>query len=219
MRRLTRAYWRSASSSDSTCALESPGRIKQLEEDDYVIVTHSLGSRIAIETLQYFAQLMSKRREKVFRDGAKVLRNKQIKLYMLANQLPLLEMGQPRAKVRNQWNAYCRPGGARWSQRFFDRLQIIAFSDPNDILSYPIPPRFADRYLDSRLCSEITNVTLNIAHPTSLFGLADFANPGEAHGGYDKDERVIELMAHGIGTEDTAEVVKKRCTWLQTTSQ
>ena len=28
--------------------------------------------------------------------------------------------------------------------------------------------------------------------------------------------RVIQLMAHGIGTKDTAEIVKERCTWLRT---
>jgi hypothetical protein len=205
--------------SDSACALENPGRIKQIKEDDYVFVSHSLGSRIAIDTLQYFGEVMTKRPGRLYRELSKVTQNKQMKLYMLANQLPLLELGQKRAKVRNQARAYCRPGAERWSQRFVDGLQIIAFSDPNDILSYSIPPKFADQYLDSRLCPAITNVMLNVAHPTSLFGIADFANPGAAHGGYDKDERVIQLMAHGIGTKDTAEVVKKRCTWLQTTSQ
>ena len=204
---------------EAKCDLNDPGRLKQIQEDDYVIVSHSLGSRIAVETLQYFAQLTSKRQDKLYRQGGEILRNKRIRLYMLANQLPLLEMGQKRATVRNQTRAYCRPDGARRSQRFFERLEIVAFSDPNDILSYSVPPKFADQYLDSRLCPAITNVTLNVAFPTSLFGLTDFANPGEAHGGYDKDERVIQLMAHGIGTGNTAEIVRKRCTWLQTTDQ
>ena len=43
-----------------------------------------------------------------------------------------------------------------------------------------------------------------------------FADPGEAHVGYDRDERVISLMAHGIGYDGTAEIVKERCTWLET---
>ena len=44
-----------------------------------------------------------------------------------------------------------------------------------------------------------------------------FADPGEAHRGYDRDERVISLIARGIGNENVAEIVKERCTWLETT--
>ena len=208
-----------ANHTDGTCALGNRDRLKQLEEDDLIIVSHSLGSRIAIETLQYYAQGATKPRDKFDREAGKILRNKQIKLFMLANQLPLLELGQKRAEVRNQIAAYCRPGGAHWPQRYFDGLKIIAFSDPNDLLSYPIPPNFADRYLDSRLCPAIANVILNVAQPASLFGIAELANPAEAHNAYDKDERVIQLMAHGIGTKDTAEIVKKRCTWLRTVNE
>jgi hypothetical protein len=56
-----------------------------------------------------------------------------------------------------------------------------------------------------------------VAKPISLFGFGEFADPGEAHGGYDSDERVISLIAHGIGDENAAEIVKERCTWLETT--
>ena len=214
---MTQADWNEYPKfAEKTCAVDSLGRLKQLEEDDFIIVSHSLGSRIAIDTLQHFGEVLAKSRAKTLREGAKILRNKQLKVYMLANQLPLLELGKKRAKVRDQVNAYCEPGGAHRSKRYVERTQIIAFSDPNDILSYSIPPKFADQYLDSRICPAVTNVTLNVAFPTSIFGVADFANPGEAHGGYDKDERVIQLMAHGIGKGETADVVKKRCTWLET---
>ena len=55
-----------------------------------------------------------------------------------------------------------------------------------------------------------------LTHLLSLFGLGEFADPGEAHGGYDHDERIISLMAHGIGYDGTAEIVKEYCTWLET---
>ncbi len=90
------------------------------------------------------------------------------------------------------------------------------FSDPNDVLSYPIPPKFADAYLDSRLCPKVTNIAINVAKPISLFGLGEFANPAAAHGDYEHDERVIALIAHGIGQENTADIVKDRCSWLET---
>ncbi len=52
--------------------------------------------------------------------------------------------------------------------------------------------------------------------PISLFGLGEIANPAAAHGDYEHDERVIALIAHGIGQENTADIVKERCTWLET---
>lgn len=89
-------------------------------------------------------------------------------------------------------------------------------NDPNDILSYTIPPKFVEQYIDSRLCPSATNISINVAKTISLFGLGEFADPGKAHGGYDHDERVISLIAHGIGTDGTEEIVKERCTWMET---
>ena len=48
-------------------------------------------------------------------------------------------------------------------------------------------------------------------------GPSGFANPASAHGDYDQDERVIALIAHGFGQENAADIVKERCTWLETT--
>ncbi len=92
-------------------------------------------------------------------------------------------------------------------------------SGPNDILSYPIPPKFADEYTDSRMCPQFTNVTLNVAPPINLFGLSEVANPLSAHVDYDHDARVIALMAHGLGHDDQAEIISERCTWLETRSE
>ncbi len=126
------------------------------------------------------------------------------------------ELGRKRATVRGQIARYCRSDGDLRDQRILAKLSIYAFSDPNDVLSYPIPPKFADEYLDSRLCPKVTNIAINVAKPISLFGLGEFANPAAAHGDYDHDERVIALIAHGIGQENTADIVKERCTWLET---
>ncbi len=141
----------------------------------------------------------------------------EVPVYMLANQLPLLELGRKPATVRGQIAKYCRPDGELRSQRILGKLPIYAFSDPNDLLSYPIPPNFADQYLDSRLCPKVTNIAINVAKTISLFGLGEIANPATAHGGYDHDERVIALIAHGFGQENAADIIKERCTWLETT--
>ena len=86
-------------------------------------------------------------------------------------------------------------------------------------MSYALPPKFLDEYLDSRLCPKITNVNINVAEVVSLLGLGEVANPAVAHGDYDNDERVIKLIAHGIGHEGTSKTVKDRCLWQETVKE
>jgi hypothetical protein len=111
--------------------------------------------------------------------------------------------------------AYCQPGGADFADRLFKETELIAFSDPNDLLSYPIPDAFVRDHVDSRLCPKQVNVTINIARVSSVLGLGEFANPLAAHVDYDDDERVIALITRGIGQPETAAVVEERCTWLE----
>jgi hypothetical protein len=206
-----------ADTSNRTCDPFDSDHVKHLKDDDFVIVTHSLGSRIAIDTLEYFGDLSATNPDPSQQADKVVLAGKDFRVYMLANQLPLLEMGQPRAKVRRQIDAYCRPGGADFDRRILGSMSLFAFSDPNDILSYPIPPKFVDSYVDSRLCPIATNISINVAQPVSVFGLGEFADPADAHSGYDHDDRVIALIAQGIGQPDTSEIVQQRCVWLETT--
>jgi hypothetical protein len=202
---------------DASCNVQSSARLQQIKEDDYAFVTHSLGSRIAIDTVRFYGEWALTQETEEFIELRSILSNKEIPIYMLANQLPLLELGRKPATVRGQIAKYCRPDGELRGQRFLDKLPIFAFSDPNDLLSYPIPPKFVDEYLDSRLCPKVTNIAINVAKPISLFGLGEFANPASAHGDYDHDERVIALIAHGFGQENAADIVKERCTWMETT--
>ena len=197
----------------AVCDYADPARIKRLRDDDLVLITHSLGSRIAVDTLQFVARTISDQPE-IARLRRKV-GAKKFSIYMLANQLPLLELGRKPAEVRGQIPDYCYPEGSKYSERLLSGLNMYLFSDPNDILSYGIPPGFADRFLDSRLCPKITNIILNVAEPISLFGLGKIANPVEAHVGYDHDERVLGFIAHGIGHEKMSSIVKERCTWIK----
>jgi hypothetical protein len=195
---------------------------KEIREDDYAIVTHSLGSRIIIDSLQEIAGSTSSEGE--FGESPQVvhmlreLKNKKIPIIMLANQLPLLQLGREKPKVTGQIRQYCRPRGQNYDDRLFKELHILAFSDPNDLLSYEIPPKFAREKMDSRICPKITNISINVAKVVSVLGLGDIASPGEAHNGYDNDQRVIQLIAHGIGHLGTSELVRKRCSWLETTN-
>ena len=107
-------------------------------------------------------------------------------------------------------------GAPRSDERFLKSLQMIAFSDPNDVMSYPVPETWVERYVDSRLCPKVTNVTINIAQVKSLFGLGTVADPLTAHTGYGEDERVGGLMAKGAGHAKVAPIVGERCTWVAT---
>ncbi len=91
----------------------------------------------------------------------------------------------------------------------------MAFSDPNDLLSWEVTPEFEHKKLDSRICPSITNVSINVAEVISLFGLGEYASPGEAHAGYSGDDRVIKLIVHGIGHDGAADLIKERCTMLE----
>jgi hypothetical protein len=69
------------------------------------------------------------------------------------------------------------------------KLQIFAFSDPSDILSYELSSEFEARLKYVRF----TNVPLPLS--LNFFGL--FANPVQAHSGYDRSARAARLIACG----------------------
>ncbi|MDD1624197.1 MAG: hypothetical protein LUO94_05475 [Methylococcaceae bacterium] len=207
----------------------------RIAKDNYVLISHSLGSRITIDGMQRIAallaspekhlasesQLFSKEQlpinQKVnFSTKAiQALQTKHIPIFMLSNQLPMLQLGRELPEVAGQEMNYCDPKGANYNKRMVSETEIIAFSDPNDLLSYGIPPGFAEKYIDSRLCARITNVNINIAKIMDAFGMTDLANPMDAHVGYDQDERVIALIAKGIGNPGTSPLIKQRCEFVK----
>ena len=187
-----------------------------MDNDEFAFITHSLGSRITVDALQRLARFIEEEaeRDSWLQGGSRSFQNRQAKVFMLANELPLLQSGLEPASVRDAVPAHCRPDGAHYADRLFGEAELIAFSDPNDLLSYPIPDRFVREHVDSRLCPRQVNVTINIAPVTSLLGVGDFANPMAAHVDYDDDEPVIGLITRGIGQPETAPAVNERCTWL-----
>jgi hypothetical protein len=196
------------------CGLDLPGIGSRLELDDFAIITHSLGSRATLDALQRFTNLPigAEPRLKLIADDFK---QREVQLFMLSNQLPLLEAGREGQQVVGQTAEYCGPNPAK-PGRFFAETQIVAFSDPNDLMSYPVPDQFADRFIDSRLCPSVTNVMINVAAVNSLLGLGDVANPLSAHSGYGPDDRVGAIIARGAGNPHVAPVVAERCTWRET---
>jgi hypothetical protein len=191
---------------------------QKIRNDNFVFISHSLGSRITIDGMELIAadigkqltgKLDSKKHASI--EVINALKEKEITLFMLSNQLPMLQLGRELPEISNQKAAYCTPGAPNYDKRMVKKTSLIAFSDPNDLLSYAIPPGFSDDYLDSRLCLDITNININIAFIMDAFGIGKMANPMEAHVGYDSDERVVALIAKGIGHPQSAQIVKDRC--------
>lgn len=190
--------------------------------DEFVMVSHSLGSRITIDGMQAIASILEKTEQMPGAANEKkplrmidALRDKHIPIYMLSNQLPMLQLGRELPEVSGQKAAYCKAGGAHYQSRMVSQTSIIAFSDPNDLLSYAIPPGFSEKYLDSRLCADVTNININVTGVIDAFGMGKFANPLDAHLGYSKDDRVVAMIAHGIGNGHTSPLVKAKCQWTQ----
>ncbi len=184
-------------------------------DDQYAFFSHSLGSKITIDGMQRIASALGNDDPQYIR-VKDVLRNKVMPIYMMSNQLPMLQLGRKMPEIRGQEDRYCRAGGDKYSERMLSKAPIIAFSDPNDLLSYAIPQGFVEKYIDSRLCVDVTNININVAFVYDVFGLGKLANPMDAHIGYDTDDRVVALIAKGIGNNETAEIVNERCRWIET---
>ena len=211
--------WETLPKTSSESCRISNNAAKYLKDDEFSIISHSLGSRIVLDGMHDIAARVT---EVAAGDTSSAeskfiaaFQEKEIPFYMMSNQIPLLEMGENPPEVTGEMEAYCLPGGEHYDKRLVKKTSIMAFSDPNDLLSYGIPQFFVQNYLDSRLCAEVTNIKINVAHVMDLFGMGKFANPMTAHTGYDSDDRVVALIAKGIGTKHTADIVVERCQWTE----
>jgi hypothetical protein len=181
--------------------------------DEIALITHSLGSRVTLDALQRVVKLAA--RDPSGKEAAELFQDRRVNLFMLSNQLPLLQMGRELPEVYGQIDNICRVGGTRYDERFFKQLHIVAFSDPNDLFSYAIPEGCLANEVDSRVCPTMTNVIVNVSHVMDITGSGDLANPLAAHLDYDNDDRVIGLISGGLGPQ-MKEEVRSSCEWLET---
>jgi len=208
-----------------------------MTHDHYAFISHSLGSRIIIDGLQRISVMFSDMASESINDMAierlsdkaserrelfvvdellPVFQHLRIPIFMLANQLPMFQVTRGIPDVTGQHDTYCRAEGEHYNLRTLSETDVIAFNDPNDILSYTITKEFTDQYLDSRLCLETTNININVADVTGAFGI-DYASPDDAHNGYLTDERVIAMIVNGAGNKNISPIIKERCTAVITT--
>jgi hypothetical protein len=167
------------------------GVIGPLSNQEFVIVTHSLGSYLIFSALALPAsppELLPAhdwklRFEKVLAQTSSV--------YFLANQLRLLELANldvsPSENMLNDlesWGRLRRQYQSELAAPSPDDLlpaQIVAWSDPSDLLSWNVPD------LNTVLVKNLT-----VKNATHWFWLIE--NPAAAHANYATNHRVISTM-------------------------
>lgn len=161
-------------------------------------VSESLGSKIFIETMN--DNLKS---EQLW---AKTWQNNLSTIFMLSNQLPLLYMGdlkpnstssittksqkdQAVKEVYAALNEYTKHRG-----NSDVKAQLIAISDPNDLLSYSVPKNtiYTNNF-------NLVNVFVSVAKKgySWPFGKPLIVNPINAHLKYQENENVINYILNG----------------------
>ena len=211
--------WMDLPHGEYVCNTENSESLSRVN-DDVVFITHSLGSRIVTDVLQLIAAKVSAkaRTDSGYLLKKTILQQKEFPIFMLSNQLPLLQLGQDQPQVTNKIDSICSPDGQEQGERMFREVKLIAFSDPNDVFSYAISRTFLNGHMDSRLCPTLTNIMLNVAPIKTVLG-NEFANPLSAHTEYDSDERVLDLLTFGIGQPESTELINNHCRWVETILQ
>ncbi|APD86541.1 hypothetical protein BM527_10835 [Alteromonas sp. Mex14] len=170
---------------------------KQIDENEkLIVVTFSLGSKILIDVL---SELKA--------DGGHVLDNRVDMIYMMANQIALLNTGDlvnkaPKTLSEKMASDYdvlhsILDDGTIDARNANPKKRVIAFSDPNDLLSYPI-----DESSVGELKGQYANVAISVAKKTYKvpvpgvykYGVVNYL---QAHTGYVHDEVVSDYLLFG----------------------
>lgn len=176
--------------------------------DRAIIVAESLGSTIALDCARAFLEGSNPEgvlawnwgedalssRQRLFGTATPDSRNGRsanAAIYLFANQWALLNMGrQPEQKTAapdkalKAFDAALATFPKKENQRAV--VQIYGFTDPNDLLSYPLNPKL----------NHASTCNVYVRNPgLNILGL--FMNPGDAHLNYEKNPHVIQAMFEG----------------------
>jgi hypothetical protein len=165
-------------------------------QDEVAVITYSLGSYMCYDTLLKMSRGESIMGERDYSAGVvRDLVGHTNYIFMLANQLPLLELSEisnpislkqtsssavkSLAEIRRQ----NRPKSAAQRQPAVLPLHLVAFSDPNDLLSYPL-----DEHSVSGTSIAYSNVIISVQR-SALLGIV--ADPMTAHTGHERSPAVM----------------------------
>jgi hypothetical protein len=190
-------------------------------QDPTVIVTHSMGGYRLMDAID--EELRNQDCSKVHggSPAQKILENTQF-IYMMANQLALLDLttirhyprppgaASPASSMSDQlaqrfaqcWTGAAlkvrpasTPAGTEETLSKKPTRQIVAFSDPNDILSWRLKPDNLKLPRPVWSSVELTNVYMS----NNEFGIPLlFSDPATAHTGYFVNPTVMDMVVCGM---------------------
>jgi hypothetical protein len=162
-----------------------------------VLVTDSLGSKVTFDAID--RMIASPQSARILAGTS--LRDRTTHVFMRANQIPILRLadldldGKPSTSDDQSRNAYAlEPISAVFAKRTKaagdPRPFIVAFSDPNALLSFGIPSGIASGY---------TLVNVYVSNQPTWFGFVE--RPDTGHTTYASNPAVRRLMSCGTDAE------------------
>jgi hypothetical protein len=185
--------------------------------DPTAIITHSLGGYMLMDSIQ--AELHGCQPNNARDPAEKILENTPV-IYMMANQLALLNLStlrrDPQAlKTTTAINAVTKQFAQCWLMARAARARsegkasvtaishVVAFSDPNDILSWRVEPKNLRLPKPDWGQVAVTNVYMSNGE-FSAPGL--FSDPTNAHTGYFVNPTVMDMLICGINNDSPCAV-------------
>ena len=167
--------------------------------DEIVLVASSLGSKMTFDTVAEWAS-----EEKV-----QNFARRTTDIVMLANQLPLLHLANtnillhPRKTAVKEFVGLSReqrkkrplPSEPEDTNRF--NINVVAATDPNDLLSYPLDDddvKPENRDDENKVKIIVSNIYAHNAWAIPFL----FENPGSAHAQYDENKWLVRQLVRGF---------------------
>lgn len=173
--------------------------------DQLVVVSASLGSKIVFDALREMLRKAEDHRSTDTRNRAALdrLRQRLAIVYMEANQMPILGLADQDIRETAVSGRSIAPPLATLLEPLerlaatrsvaFEEITVVAFTDPNDVLSY--------RLLGSRFAGlqRVKLADVVVSNSSTWLGL--FENPLTAHLGYGKNKDVARMISCGAPKE------------------
>jgi hypothetical protein len=164
-----------------------------------VIVTFSLGSSMVFDTIN----IMDKDSSEETRNSARQFRDNTRLFFMLANQIPLIELSRVKSDGIEQIDLdsttyteildFVGNTSSAIDKSTKKKPWVIAISDPNDLLSYPIFKSLRQKKPDTFV--SVFSSVQRTAYWIPFVG--KIANPYKAHIGYGIDKKTLSLIIDG----------------------
>ncbi len=172
-------------------AISEVGRQRENEPGPLILVTESLGSKIVADSI---VRADAPADERARQEALQALRGTEI-IFMAANQVPLLNLAyhgevglKPERPTIDQLRRALEDLDKTDQRLDFglraEPIYIVAFSDPNDLLSYEL-----------EIPEDRTTVNVRVSNSATWFGWLE--NPLNAHTGYLDNDKVWGLINCG----------------------